>query len=381
MILYHGTNNLFRKFDSSKSRIRNDNYGGGIYFTPTKKAAMVYAKSMAKKSGIPYIYSVKCDFKKTFDVNDNFSGKELTQLLPIDVEKFARGANLLTLKSDKYEVIDSLKSGKTELSGDVVFRGLSNGNSSTTVAKEILMKNGYDSIRYNGNLGDHDVYIAYNDNVNIEKIEKLQARVNEDYIDRSKMPQIDSKNIPKTLEYLVKNSLTNKKEIVPAGKLIPMQRINQEKVTAMLDKNLDDKAVIVSKKYEIVDGHHRWAVALQKGEILKVIRINGSFDSIRNCLLNYKETFFRSFNESADVSLLIHSCFGNEITISINNIRYSYFFDGNIDDIYKKVKKLSLYSSGKAIEFLKKRSMSYVKEDCVYKNGINRILEEVFYGI
>ena len=46
MKLYHGTNQLFDKFEQSKSRVLNDYYGGGVaYFTDTLKVAHTYAKS------------------------------------------------------------------------------------------------------------------------------------------------------------------------------------------------------------------------------------------------------------------------------------------------------------------------------------------------
>lgn len=272
MILYHGSNVIFKKFDLAKARISQDNYGGGVYLTDDKSAGMVYAKSMAKKFGEPLIYTVTANFKKTFDVDYEFTGKNLIQILPPDIERFARAANLLTFNTDKFEVLDSLKSGKMILTGDQIFKGLSSGMNNTTKAKDTLIKLGYDSIRYNGNLGKHHVYIAFNDNIKIEKIERLVKRINE--------------------------------------------------TKTIIQRKLDE-----------------------------------------------------------DVSLIIRSCFGNEIAVSINNVKYTYIFDGNTDEVFQKVKNMNKYSSGKAIEYLKRRSMDVLRETNIHDDSANKLLKEVFHGI
>lgn len=165
---YHGTNSRFDRFDKSKARIRNDLYGGGIaYFTDSLDIGKSYARTMSKKDGIPIVYEVELNLKKTFDVSHIFTGSELTKFLEnIDVEQFARGARLLQGGS-RLETISNLKSGKVSLTGDLVFRGLSNGMNQTAKARAILERMGYDSLRYNGDMMEmtatkHNVYLAYN---------------------------------------------------------------------------------------------------------------------------------------------------------------------------------------------------------------------------
>lgn len=178
-LVYHGTNARFDRFDQRKSRIVNDNYGGGIaYFTDDLKTAMTYAKSMAKKSGgEPLIYTVQLKLKKMFDVDYVYSGKELLALLPNDVEKFARGAGLLGLNADQYKVTSSLTSGSMKLKGEQVYRGLSNGNTQTLQAREHLIEKGYDGLRYNiPMLSGKSVYLAYSANtITIKKRQKIKG--------------------------------------------------------------------------------------------------------------------------------------------------------------------------------------------------------------
>lgn len=167
-VVFHGSGSKFRKFEQSKARILNDFYGGGVaYFTDNREVARTYAKSMAKKKkSDPIIYTVQLNLKKVFDVNDVFTGKDLIKILPDNVDKFARGAGLLNWKSDQYKVIGDLKSGKMKLTGDQVFKGLSQGMNQTATARKHLMSLGYDGLRYNGgdNMGmatKHNVYLVY----------------------------------------------------------------------------------------------------------------------------------------------------------------------------------------------------------------------------
>jgi hypothetical protein len=165
--VYHGTNALFDKFDQRKSRIINDNYGGGIaYFTDSLNLANTYAKNMAKKQGgNPIVYSVELKLNKMFDVDYEFTGKELIDILPVDVNDFARGAGLLGLNADEYKVISNLKSGNIKLTGEQVYRGLSKGNTQTAKARDHLIKKGYDGLRYNMPVTPkQSVYLAYNAN-------------------------------------------------------------------------------------------------------------------------------------------------------------------------------------------------------------------------
>lgn len=178
MILFHGSNQSFDKFSQSKARLLNDYYGGGVaYFTNDPKVAQTYAVSMVRKyGGDRYIYNVDLRFKKMFDVDEKFTGKELSKFFTgrSEIEAFARGASLLSYNSDKYAVMGALELGHMTLTGEQVFKGLSRGMNQTAAARSVLVKLGYDTLRYNGgsNMGaaKHNVYITYKpDNVLIKQ--------------------------------------------------------------------------------------------------------------------------------------------------------------------------------------------------------------------
>jgi hypothetical protein len=179
-LVYHGTNARFDKFDQRKSRIVNDNYGGGVaYFTDGLSLAATYAKNMAKKQGgDPLVYSVELKLSKLFDVDHEFTGKELVDILPSDVNDFARGAGLLRLGSDEYKVISNLKSGNMKLTGEQVYRGLSKGNTQTAKARDHLIEKGYDGLRYNMHVTPkQSVYLAYDaKDITITKRQKVAVK-------------------------------------------------------------------------------------------------------------------------------------------------------------------------------------------------------------
>lgn len=176
MIMYHGSNAIFKSFDANRARLQNDNFGGGVaYLTTNKNLAVTYAKSMSRRGGEPIIYTVKTNFKKTFDTEKLFQGKDVLRFIrDMKVEDFAKGAKLLVYGIDKFTVINNLKSGITGLSGKQIFDGLSNGNTQTLKAREVLIKLGYDSIYYKTPDRNNDIYITYKDtNLRIDKIERF----------------------------------------------------------------------------------------------------------------------------------------------------------------------------------------------------------------
>ncbi len=184
-IAYHGSDSVFQQFDQKKSRIVNDFYGGGIaYFTTNKEIGQQYAKSMAKtkKSNTPILYTVRLRLQKVFDVDHIYTGSELVSILPIKIEEFARGAGLLSYNVNSDMVLFKLTSGKMELTGDQIFKGLSKGMTRTAEARSYLIKLGFDGLRYNGGLNmnthiKHDVYLVYKTSgITIKEVEAFDMK-------------------------------------------------------------------------------------------------------------------------------------------------------------------------------------------------------------
>lgn len=141
--------------------------GGGVaYFTDSKEVGMQYAAAMSKKTGTPFLYKVKLTFHRLFDVDQIYNGKELIDLVGKDGEKFARSANLLRFGTDTYKILSQLQKGDLNLTGEQVFKGMSQGGVLSGKARDNLIKLGYAGLRYNGgmNMGmatKHNVYLAY----------------------------------------------------------------------------------------------------------------------------------------------------------------------------------------------------------------------------
>jgi ParB-like nuclease domain len=204
--------------------------------------------------------------------------------------------------------------------------------------------------------------------------------LNERLIDRKVMPQIQAKNIQDCLNYLKKNGIQNKKETVSAGKIIPMQRLNQQKVEGLKASQANlDKPVLVTKDYELVDGHHRWAANRDLGNDVNIIKLSASFDDVYDALTNYSKVFYKDMNES--VALVIRSYAGNSIIASVNGKKYEYIIDGDAEEIYRKAVAMSKHSKGKALNLIKKYAIETIKETIIlrrfYDADINTLVEEI----
>lgn len=164
---FHGTNQQFEQFSQDKARLLNDFYGGGVaYFTENFQVAKQYAAAAVKRTGgDPVIYRSQLHIKKLFDVDGNYTGKDIKPLIGSNYELFARAAGLLNLGADKYRVLSDLKSCDIVLTGEQLYKGMSGGMRKTAVARDKLKKNGYDALRYNGGVNmaavRHNVYIMY----------------------------------------------------------------------------------------------------------------------------------------------------------------------------------------------------------------------------
>ncbi len=172
---------MFEKFDRAKARIQNDFYGGGVaYLTDSRDIGVQYAKSMSKGGkGSPVLYTTDVRFRKLFDTTAYFDGKEVKQLLPQNIEGFARGAGLLSAGANRVSVLANLREGNIGMTGVDIFRGLSGGMTYTVSAREHLQRMGYDGLKYLGGTITgaikHGVYLAYDPNSIIIKNAELVA--------------------------------------------------------------------------------------------------------------------------------------------------------------------------------------------------------------
>lgn len=175
--VFHGTGaGPITHFDPEKAKIKNDYFGGGAaYFTDHSDVGKTYAKGKN-----PHLIHATLSMNHVFDVDHSIEGEHLKKLLPKDTRKFATHAGLLHAGNMEHtdRILNDLENGTTKLTGKQFFDGLSEGGTKTTKARNHLMKNGYDGLRYNGGQlfggTPHNVYIPYkHESIKITKVEKL----------------------------------------------------------------------------------------------------------------------------------------------------------------------------------------------------------------
>lgn len=122
-------------------------------------------------------------------------------------------------------------------------------------------------------------------------------------ISRSDMPQIESKNVPLFLDWLMVNSgKAWRKETVRVGTLLPTQKeYNEEKVKNMMNISSEvlTKPIIVSSDNYILDGHHRYSAMLKKDINIKfeIFRVDMGIVELLEYANKFPLTFKKSINE------------------------------------------------------------------------------------
>ncbi len=123
-------------------------------------------------------------------------------------------------------------------------------------------------------------------------------------IPRNKMPQIVSKDYPEFFKYLADQGVKFKKERVAADTLKAVQSdFSREGVIQSMEKTLagaKEKALIASKNGFIIDGHHRWLVALntRPKKKIAIIRANVPVKKLLELTLKFPKIHFRSITDS-----------------------------------------------------------------------------------
>lgn len=92
-------------------------------------------------------------------------------------------------------------------------------------------------------------------------------------IDRSQLPQINSKRVDEIIAEMKNDGIEVKLGVAPAAKLKPTQdKIRLDKVQGMINagKHKDNRKIFVSKDGYILDGHHHWAANLHDNPDSKI---------------------------------------------------------------------------------------------------------------
>lgn len=94
-------------------------------------------------------------------------------------------------------------------------------------------------------------------------------------IPRSEMPQIKAEHRGAMVNYMNARGIDHAEEIVDPASLKPSQtEFSPAKVQQAKDYEGGNRAILISSDGHIVDGHHQWLAARDRGEEIRAIRLN-----------------------------------------------------------------------------------------------------------
>ena len=177
-----------------------------------------------------------------------------------------------------------------------------------------------DNLEDDPNVQDDDSTLAYKGiipstafNVQIDelKIEKPNPKDTLG-VKRKDMPQVKSDDYAEFIAYLKKNGATFTKETIPARELKAMQKeFSDEGILKQMMKNIEQgpnrKAVIASSDDYILDGHHRWLVAVNTGDDLNVYRVNMPAWELYELVNKFEKTYYKDIYERGSIGVPLAS--------------------------------------------------------------------------
>src|SRR5210317_1221491 len=131
-------------------------------------------------------------------------------------------------------------------------------------------------------------------------------------VKRKDMPQVKSDDYAEFIAYLKKNGATFTKETIPARELKAMQKeFSDEGILKQMMKNIEQgpnrKAVIASSDDYIMDGHHRWLVAINTGADLNVFRVNLPAYELYDLVNKFEKTYYKDIYERGSIGVPLAS--------------------------------------------------------------------------
>ncbi|MCH7421315.1 LPD38 domain-containing protein [Shewanella sp. MM_2022_3] len=102
-------------------------------------------------------------------------------------------------------------------------------------------------------------------------------------IPRAEMPQIKAEHRGAMVNFMKARGVEHTTEEVPADSLKPTQaEFSPAKVKKALGFEGGDRSILVSSDNHVLDGHHQWLTKREKGETIKVIRLNAPIKELIN---------------------------------------------------------------------------------------------------
>ncbi len=94
-------------------------------------------------------------------------------------------------------------------------------------------------------------------------------------VPRAQMPQIKAEHRGAMVNFMNARGVSHQEETLPASSLKPTQaEFSPEKVARAKSREGGDRAILVSADNHVLDGHHQWLAAKEKGEDVRAIRLN-----------------------------------------------------------------------------------------------------------
>ena len=126
-------------------------------------------------------------------------------------------------------------------------------------------------------------------------------------VKRRDMPQVKSDDYPEFIDFMKSNGVTFKQETIPAREIKAMQdEFSDAGIIKQLKKNIEQgpntKPVILSSDDYIIDGHHRWLVAMNTGGDLNVYRVNMPARELYALVNQFDKVYYKDiYDESKGV--------------------------------------------------------------------------------
>ena len=116
-------------------------------------------------------------------------------------------------------------------------------------------------------------------------------------IKRSEMPQVATKDYPEFIDYLKANGADFTKQVMPANQLKATQgefsKDGVERQLAKMQAGKPKKPVIASQDNYIIDGHHRWLVAMNTRDSVEVFKIDIDADELLDLVRKFPKVTYK----------------------------------------------------------------------------------------
>ena len=183
-------------------------------------------------------------------------------------------------------------------------------------AKKLGLMNGKPRLLHKTAAKNSDPNTLFNLGIGEDEVQELKIEKPDPKdtlgVKRKDMPQVKSDDYAEFIAYLKKNGATFTKETIPARELKAMQKeFSDEGILKQMMKNIEQgpnrKAVIASSDDYILDGHHRWLVAVNTGDDLNVYRVNMPAWELYELVNKFEKTYYKDIYERGSIGVPLAS--------------------------------------------------------------------------